>query len=213
MAETQRDIERHRATAASVVQELNASQTPAQHMTERLRAAAAAQTASAQHSRAHQVPVDFAEWTINHEDEIKSYMEQNPGVSHTDAARDVYMTMTGSPLPRRSGTSSSSTDTPPEQSTPSTEIRKKPAPSEAKRQRRVGPTLNEKPMNPRQLFPKKMPPLPEGRINWGRGREGRTMDRPKPHDRRRSRSPKRKQGGAQVGPTQRRFQRNRDKDI
>ena len=180
-------------------------------MTERLKAAAAAQAASAQHSRAHQVPVDYAEWRINHEDEIQAYMEQNPGVSHTDAARDVYMKMTGRPIPRRTGTSSSSTDPPhgaPEQSTPSTEIRKKPAPSEAKRQRRVGPTINEKPMNPRQLFPKKMPSLPEERINWGRGREERTTDRPKPRERRRSRSPKR-----EVGATQRRFQRNRDKDL
>ena len=69
MAEAQRDVERNRATAASVAQELNASQTPTQQMSERLRAAAAT---AEQHSRAHQIPVDFAEWTINHEDEIKS---------------------------------------------------------------------------------------------------------------------------------------------
>ena len=101
--------------------------------------------------------------SIKYEDEIK-YVMGHPGVNHTDAARDAYMEMTRRPIPRMIGTISSSTDpsaAPEEQSIPSTEIRKKPAPDEATRQRKRGPTINEQTKQLRQLLPNKMPPLLE----------------------------------------------------
>ena len=158
-------------------------------------------------------------------------MRRNPGVSSENAARDVYSLMRGKPV-KKSAQSSSSTDTgargsnapaPPttssgtttEPTEPSTELRKRrQGGRQPKRQRRhadqpIDP--NSITLNPPQLFAKKLPPLPEERINFlgGRGRQARTTDVNPPRERRRSRSPvtARVERQTRVGPTQREFRR------
>ena len=153
-------------------------------------------------------------------------MRNNPGVSSENAARDVYMMMTGRPISRGPQTSSSgargsndpappttSSGTTTEQTDPSTELRRRPQGGrQPKRQRRradqpIDP--HSITMHPPQLFAKKLPPLPEERINFGRGRQARTTDVNPPRERRRSRSPvtARVERQTRVEPTQREFRR------
>ena len=234
MAEAQQNVERNRATAASVATTLQGAQTPAQRMTQDLNAAAAAFAASQSHDGAPDAREEMARWILNHQDEIENYMRNNPNVSSEDAARDVYMKMTGKPV-KRNAQSSSSTDTgargsndpaPPsasgtttEQTNPSAELRRRPAPRERdqkRRRRRADQPIdpNSIAMNPTQLFPKKLQPLPEQRINFTRESGPRRETRRPPaveaaaaRPRRRSRSPvaERVETQARVGTTQRRY--------
>ena len=236
MAEAQQNVERNRATAASVATTLQEAQTPAQRMTHDLNAAAAAFAASQSHDGAPDAREEMARWILNHQDEIENYMRNNPRVSSEDAARDVYMKMTGKPV-KRNAQSSSSTDTgargsndpaPPtssgtttEQTNPSAELRRRPPPRERDQKRRrrradqpVDP--NSIAMMPAQLFPKKLQPLPEQRIDFTRdsGPRRETQRRPAveaaaARPRRRSRSPvtERVERQARMGATQRRFRK------
>ena len=232
MAETQQNVERNRATAASVATTLQGAQTPAQQMTDNLNAAAAAYAASQSHDGEPDAREEMARWILNHQEEIENYMRNNPGVSSENAARDVYMMMTGRPVSRGQPTSFSpdtgargsndpappttSSGTTTEQNEPSTEVRH-PFPNKGrkpKRQRRhpdqpIDP--NSITLHPPQLFAKKLPPLPEERINFlgGRGRQPRTTDVNPPRERRRSRSPvtARVERQKRIGATQRQFRK------
>jgi len=226
MAEAQQNIERNRATAASVAQNLQGSQTPAQQMTDNLNAAAAAYAASQSHDGEPDAREEMARWILNHQEEIETYMRQNPGVSSENAARDVYMMMTGKPVARGppisfspdTGARGSNDPAPPttssgsttEQTNPSTELRRRPQGGRnPKRQRRradqpIDP--NSIAMNPPRLFPKKMQPLPDQRIDFGLTPAAiAAAARP----RRRSRSPvtERLERQGRVGATQRQFRK------
>ena len=232
MAEAQQNVERNRATAASVATTLQGAQTPAQQMTDNLNAAAAAYAASQSHDGEPDAREEMARWILNHQEEIENYMRNNPGVTSENAARDVYMMMTGRPVSRGQPTSfspdtggarSSNDPAPPTTSSgsttnPSAELRRRPAPTEpdGKRRRRRGPTINEKPMNPPQLFAKKMPSLPEQRIDFTADSGPRRETRRRPavevaaaRPRRRSRSPvaERVERQTRVGATQRQFRK------
>ena len=164
-------------------------------------------------------------------------MLNHPGVSSENAARDVYMIITGRPVPRgtqassTSGAASSTDPAPPTSSattapsaTPSAELRRRPAPRERdqkRRRRRADQPIdpNSIAMNPTQLFPKKLQPLPEQRINFTRESGPRRETRRPPaveaaaaRPRRRSRSPvaERVERQARVGATQSRY-RNKSK--
>ena len=235
MAEGQQNVERNRATAASIATSLQGAQTPAQRMTHDLNAAAAAYAASQRHDGAPDAREEMARWIVNHQEEIENYMRRNPGISSEDAARDVYSLMRGKPV-KKKAQSSSSTDTgargsndpaPPtssgtttEQTNPSAELRRRPPPRERDQKRRrrradqpVDP--NSIAMMPAQLFPKKLQPLPEQRIPFSNKDSGpRAVVPPEPlvqaalrRPRRRSRSPvtERLERQSRVGTTQRRY--------
>ena len=236
MAEAQQNVERNRATAASVTTSLQGAQTPAQRMTHDLNAAAAAYAASQRHDGAPDAREEMARWIVNHQEEIENYMRRNPGISSEDAARDVYSLMHGKPV-RKKAQSSSSTDTgargsndpaPPtssgtttEQTNPSAELRRRPVPRERDQKRRrrradqpVDP--NSIAMMPAQLFPKKLQPLPEQRIDFTRASGPRRETQRRPaveaaaaRPRRRSRSPvtERVERQSRTGATQRRFRK------
>ena len=162
-------------------------------------------------------------------------MLNHPGVSSENAARDVYMIITGGPVPRgtqassTSGAASSTDLAPPTSSattapsaTPSPELLRRPAPRERdqkRRRRRADQPIdpNSIAMMPTQFFPKKLQPLPEQRIDFTRDSGPRRETRRKPaveaaaaRPRRKSRSPiaGRIEKQARVGPMQR---RNREK--
>ena len=233
VAEAQQNVERNRATAASVATTLQGGQTPAQRMTHDLNAAAAAYAASQSHDGAPDAREEMARWILNHQEEIETYMLNHPGVSSENAARDVYMMMTGRPVPRgtqassTSGAASSTNPAPPtpsgtttEQTNPSAELRRRPPPRERdqkRRRRRVDQPVdpNSIAMMPAQLIPKKLQPLPEQRIPFSNRDSGpRGEVPPEPlvqaalrRPRRRSRSPvtERLERQSRVGTTQRRY--------
>ena len=234
VAEAQQNVERNRATAASVATTLQGGQTPAQRMTHDLNAAAAAYAASQSHDGAPDAREEMARWILNHQEEIETYMLNHPGVSSENAARDVYMMMTGRPVQRgtqassTSGAASSTDPAPPTSSattapsaTPSAELRRRPAPRERdqkRRRRRADQPIdpNSIAMMPAQLFPKKLQPLPEQRIDFTRdsGPRRETQRRPAveaaaARPRRRSRSPvtERIERQSRMGATQRRFRK------
>ena len=160
-------------------------------------------------------------------------MLSHPGVSSENAARDVYMIITGRPVPSgtqassTSGAASSTDPAPPTSSattapsaTPSAELRRRPAPRERdqkRRRRRADQPIdpNSIAMMPAQLFPKKLQPLPEQRIQFSNKDSGpRAVVPPEPlvqaalrRPRRRSRSPvtERLERQSRVGTTQRRY--------
>ena len=232
MAAEQARVEANRATAESVAAGLQGTQTPAQQMTHNLNAAAAAAAATQAHDGSEDARKAWATWVSNHAYEISSYMENTPGVNAIDAARDVYSLLHGNPVRRGpsastpsaptetadtwGGANGSSDPTPSTQTQePSTELRiPRAAESKAKRQRRHR-AIHMSPEPPRttaRLLAKPkinvrgepVDPIPEPRINWGRGRAPRTTDQPKPREKRRSRSPARQERQSRIGPTQRR---------
>ena len=105
MADAQQNIERNRATAASVAQNLQGAQTLAQQMTDNLNVAAAAYAASQSHDGEPDARDEMARWILNHQEEIETYMRRNPGVSSENVAPDAYMMMTGRPVSRGPPTS------------------------------------------------------------------------------------------------------------
>ena len=68
MAESQQNIERNRATAASVAQNLQGAQTPAQRMTDNLNAAATACAASQSHDGEPDARDEMARWILKHQE-------------------------------------------------------------------------------------------------------------------------------------------------
>ena len=151
VAEAQQNVERNRATAASVATTLQGGQTPAQRMTQDLISAAAAYAASQSHDGAPDAREEMARWILNHQEEIENYMRRNPGISSENAARDVYSLMSGRPVSRGPPTSfgpdtgargsndpapPTSSGTTTEQTNPSAELRRRPPPRERDQKRR-----------------------------------------------------------------------------
>ena len=229
MAQTQQEESRARATAASVAANLQGGQTPAQRMTHNLNAAAAAQSASRSHPGTQNEQEEMARWILNHQDEIENYMRAHPSVSSEDAARDIYMKMTGRPLRRGASTARASTGPAPTPPTTSTTRRRRPGTasssttttrqsdepsSENKRRARYPPPHRQAPMKAPRLFAKKMEPIPEPRIDWsGTPAPAPATRQPRPVKPRIVRQGRSRSPPPRVGRTQRSFYNSNYRDV